>query len=165
MVLPNSSSFFWPPDKLPASSWVKWLKFKKFITSIAFCLISSSCCFTLALLNKAYDNFSPNWFGGTIIKFSRTVKVENSWAIWKVLRTPLANNSWGFKKEISSLLRIIFPSSGSYNPAIVLNNVVFPAPFGPIKPVMEPISTFIDALWTAFNPPKNLLTLFISSIM
>ena len=58
--------------------------------------------------------------------------------------------------------------AGLYEPddgKIILNNVVFPAPFGPIKPVIEPISTFIDALWTAFKPPKNLLTLFISSIM
>ena len=47
-------------------------------------------------------------------------------------------------------------------PAIVLNKVVLPAPFGPISPVIEPLVTCIEALLTAFKPPKFLFIFFIS---
>ena len=33
---------------------------------------------------------------------------------------------------------VIFPSDGFMNPAINLNNIVFPDPFGPTNPVIDP---------------------------
>ena len=57
--------------------------------------------------------------------------------------------------------------AGLYDPDdgnIVLNSVVLPAPFGPINPVIEPFSIFIEALLTALNPPKFLLIFLISNI-
>ena len=49
-------------------------------------------------------------------------------------------------------------------PAIKLNKVVLPDPFGPIIPVIVPLLTFIEQSETAANPPKYLLKLLISKI-
>ena len=38
-----------------------------------------------------------------------------------------------------SLLNITFPSEAFKFPAIKLNKVVFPDPFGPITPVIDPL--------------------------
>src|SRR4029079_18504893 len=46
------------------------------------------------------------------------------------------------------------PSVGRRKPGIVANNVVLPAPFGPIRAVMRPVVATNDALSTARNPPK-----------
>ena len=40
-------------------------------------------------------------------------------------------------------------------PAIKLNNVVLPDPFGPIMPVIEPLFIFREHESTAAKPPKN----------
>ena len=47
---------------------------------------------------------------------------------------------------------------------IELNNVVFPDPFGPINPTIEPCSTDIEISTLALTPPKDLLTLVTSKI-
>ena len=78
MVLPSSSNFFCPPDKFPASSFAKCLRFKNSITSKAFCFICYSSFFINFGFNKALTMLSPDWFPGTIIKFSSTVKFVNS---------------------------------------------------------------------------------------
>ena len=41
-------------------------------------------------------------------------------------------------------------------PAIKLNKVVFPDPFGPIIPVIDPFLIFKEQSDTAANPPKYL---------
>jgi hypothetical protein len=41
------------------------------------------------------------------------------------------------------------PEVGGRTPAITLKSVVFPAPFGPTSPVMEPVSIRSDAPSTA----------------
>ena len=45
-----------------------------------------------------------------------------------------------------SLSNFIWPDEGLICPAIILNKVVFPAPFGPINPVMDPFFISIDTL-------------------
>ena len=55
---------------------------------------------------------------------------------------------------MSSSSKIIFPESLGKFPAIMLNNVVLPAPLGPIKPVIEPLLIFKETLFTALIPPK-----------
>ena len=57
---------------------------------------------------------------------------------------------------MSSSSKIIFPESLGKFPAIILNNVVLPAPLGPIKPVIEPLLIFKETLFTALIPPKFL---------
>src|SRR5579863_8498936 len=47
---------------------------------------------------------------------------------------------------------------------MIANKVVFPAPFGPMRPVMAPRSAVSEAASTASNPPKRLLTPAISSM-
>ena len=54
---------------------------------------------------------------------------------------------------MSSLLNNTLPPLGLRFPAIKLNNVVFPEPFGPIIPVIEPL-IFKEQSLTAARPPK-----------
>jgi hypothetical protein len=50
---------------------------------------------------------------------------------------------------ISSPSIVTRPEVGGRTPAITLKSVVFPAPFGPISPVIEPVSIRSDAPSTA----------------
>ena len=45
-----------------------------------------------------------------------------------------------------------------------LNKVVFPAPFGPIRPVIDPSSTFREQPATAVRPPKLFSNFWTSSM-
>ncbi|MBA7586169.1 hypothetical protein ES708_28165 [subsurface metagenome] len=52
----------------------------------------------------------------------------------------------------------IAPESGLYSPAMTFNNVVLPAPFGPIRPTASPVCiSKLKSLITT-NPPKLLVT-------
>ena len=44
---------------------------------------------------------------------------------------------------------------GSIEPASMLNNVVLPAPFGPIRPTISPATTWNVTSLTATSPPKR----------
>ena len=46
-----------------------------------------------------------------------------------------------------------------------LNNVLFPAPLGPITNLISPESTFKETLSTAVKPPNFLVTDFVSKIV
>src|SRR5664279_1877808 len=48
------------------------------------------------------------------------------------------------------------PPVGVRKPVISANNVVLPAPLGPITAVMLPLSTVSDASCTASSPPNRL---------
>ena len=54
-----------------------------------------------------------------------------------------------------SLLNITSPSEAFKFPAIKLNKVVFPDPFGPIIPVMDPFLIVKEHLETAAKPPNT----------
>src|SRR5439155_22282737 len=54
------------------------------------------------------------------------------------------------------------PESGVYRRVMTLNAVVFPAPFGPIRPTISPTATSSDTPSSATMPPKRLLTLSTS---
>lgn len=47
----------------------------------------------------------------------------------------------------------------------MLKTVVFPAPFGPINPVIVPRLIAILMLFTAINPPKRITILLSESIV
>jgi hypothetical protein len=51
---------------------------------------------------SAFHSFSPDWRGGTIIRFSRTVIDENSCAIWKVRKSPFSKSLCGGRPVMSS---------------------------------------------------------------
>src|SRR5262245_32744590 len=55
------------------------------------------------------------------------------------------------------------PIAGACRPVMTLNNVVLPAPLGPISPVTDRSSTLIVAPSTATRPPKRTVTSLISS--
>src|SRR6516165_3854320 len=57
----------------------------------------------------------------------------------------------------------IVPASGGKTPAIRLNRVVLPAPFGPMTANIDPCATLKVTLSTASKPRKRLLTPAISS--
>ena len=67
--------------------------------------------------------------------------------------------------ETSLPLNLIDPLSIGYVPTIELNNVVFPDPFGPIRPTIFPLSTDMEISTFALTPPNDLLTLFTSKIL
>src|SRR5450432_1765281 len=50
------------------------------------------------------------------------------------------------------------PAVGVWKPVISANNVVLPAPFGPITAVMRPLSMVSEASRTASKPPNLLET-------
>ena len=50
---------------------------------------------------------------------------------------------------------MICPDDDFILPAIRLNKVVLPDPFGPMIPVIVPFFTFKEQFETAANPPKN----------
>ena len=62
------------------------------------------------------------------------------------------------------MLNKTFPADDFKFPAIKLNNVVLPEPFGPIIPVIVPFFTFIEQSETAAKPPKYLDKLLINQI-
>ena len=97
ITLPNSKSFFWPPDKFPAYSFSKWLKPRISSISFAFFTLISSIFFIFFSKNHWPKNVSPILFGGTTKRLSKTVKEKNSCGIWKVLKTPISNNSCGWR--------------------------------------------------------------------
>ena len=53
---------------------------------------------------------------------------------------------------------------GHKTPAITLNKVVFPAPLGPISPVIDPFLISKEAPSTAQKPPKY-FSIFVTVIM
>ena len=65
---------------------------------------------------------------------------------------------------ISSLLKKTFPAEDFKFPAIKLNKVVLPDPFGPIIPVIVPFFTLSEHSDTAARPPKYFYKLLISKI-
>src|SRR5712691_5500613 len=54
--------------------------------------------------------------------------------------------------------KVISPEVGVYSPAIILKNVVLPAPFGPIRLTIERSWMEKSTLLTATRPPKRLVT-------
>ena len=58
----------------------------------------------------------------------------NARTTWKVRPTPRAQTSWGLTPPISLPSNLMLPASAARKPLMTLNNVVLPAPFGPIMP-------------------------------
>src|SRR4051812_34902907 len=55
------------------------------------------------------------------------------------------------------------PDVGRVKPQTTLNNVVFPAPLGPITPTTSPSSTVADTSRSAMRPPNLTVTSCTSS--
>ena len=59
-------------------------------------------------------------------------------------------------------VEIMVPAVGGKKPLSRLKQVVFPAPFGPIRPTISPASTVMSTRLTAASPPKCLVRLCAS---
>ena len=70
------------------------------------------------------------------ITLSSTLKAGNGRTSWKVRATPRRHTASGASPAMGSPASAIEPSSGACAPAIRLNSVVLPAPFGPIRAKM-----------------------------
>ncbi len=69
---------------------------------------------------------------------SSTVIPPNSRMFWNVRVTPRRAISCGGRPTRLSPRKTMSPESGRYTPLIRLNSVVFPAPFGPMRPTRSP---------------------------
>src|SRR5665213_2954520 len=72
--------------------------------------------------------------------------------------SPVRATWWGASAVTSLPLKTTLPLSACRWPEMMLTSVDFPAPFGPMSPVMLPRSISSVASTTAFTPPKERLT-------
>src|SRR4029079_7556730 len=70
---------------------------------------------------------------------------------------PLWQMRLGVSPVIPAPSNKIVPPSGGYSPAMQLNVVLLPDPFGPIRPRISPSFTSNDTLLTARSAPKRLV--------
>src|SRR6202011_2457308 len=90
--------------------------------------------------------------------------LRNGRGIWNVRAIPLRQIRWAESPPISLPLKRIEPAVGRKVPAIRLKVVLFPDPFGPIRPRISPSRTSKDTWLMARNPPKRLHRPLTSSI-
>ena len=98
------------------------------------------------------------------MRFSRTVLASNSSSCWKERLTPCRARLNTGQSPIGSPLRRTVPCTGFTKPVIASISVVFPAPFGPIRPTTSPGATVTDASLTAVTPPKRTVMFDTSSV-
>ena len=89
---------------------------------------------------------------------SSTVRPGNGRTSWKVRPMPRRQTLSAESPSMRWPAKVIEPPSGSKTPAIMLNSVVLPAPFGPMTPQISPASTSNDTSSTATRPRKRLVT-------
>ena len=88
---------------------------------------------------------------------SATVRPPNTLLICSVRDTP-ADAIWcGFMPTRSSPSKKAWPRSAGIRPVSRLNNVVLPAPFGPMMALRRPLSNATSTPSTAINPPNRLV--------
>src|SRR4029077_13845036 len=86
--------------------------------------------------------------------FFSTVISGNGRTIWCVVAIPRWLIAWADRPPISWPRSLIEPAFGLYTPERSRNNVVFPAPFGPMSPKISPVRTSKSTAFTATSPPK-----------
>ena len=96
-------------------------------------------------------------------RFSRTVRSSNSSTPWNVRTRPARARWCGFNPSIRRPASDTMPSRQATKPHSASIVVVFPAPFGPIRPTILPAPTCNDRSCTACKPPKLTDTSWTSS--
>src|SRR5918992_5350329 len=96
--------------------------------------------------------------------FSSSVISPSSRVSWNVRPMPARAIRWGCQPVMSRASNAIDPALGPIRPVIRLKTVVFPAPLGPISPVIDPGSTRKLQSRTAWTPPNSRLSSRSSSI-
>src|SRR5262245_39778382 len=96
-------------------------------------------------------------------RFSSTVMLVNGLGIWKLRTMPSRVRRCGGRAPMSAPSKRIRPPSAARAPEMQLMRVVFPEPFGPMRPKRSPGFTSREMLLRAVKPPKRLTTPFTSS--
>src|SRR5574337_831271 len=161
----SSSSFCWPPERFFANSPARLSSPTNWSTSRARARTARSWMRTRARANQLFQNLSPDCPAGASITFSSTVMPANGRGIWKVRTSPASKIRCGGCPPIGRPRNEIVPEVGRCTPAMVLNSVVLPAPFGPIRPVMVCADSVNDTPSTACKPPNSLTKSRTSSIV
>src|ERR1700734_3648103 len=91
--------------------------------------------------------------------FDRTSSDSNSWTRWKVRPSPSRARWDGLAWVTSVPCSAIRPADGFTRPEHTLKMLVFPAPFGPTRPVIMPALTARVTLSTASAPPYLMVRL------
>src|SRR6059058_4189989 len=88
--------------------------------------------------------------------FSRTVRPANGLGIWWVFATPARTTRYPGRRSIRCPSRKTPPDVGRIVPERTFRRVVFPEPFGPIRPRTVPWSRASDTSSSAVTPPNRL---------
>ena len=89
------------------------------------------------------DERDPPVCSCTIATLSKTDSFLIACSCWNVLRTPHRERLKSAMRSRSSPNARTVPAAGDTNPLSTLKNVVFPAPFGPIRPQVPPGKTTV----------------------
>src|SRR5580704_10203087 len=88
-------------------------------------------------------------------RFSDTLNCLNRRTAWKVRATPARAKASGGALANGRPSRWTSPALGLWKPERTLTSVVFPAPFGPIRPTIAPGSSVNETPSIAASPPKR----------
>src|SRR2546422_126554 len=161
----SSRSFFWPPERFFAYSSRRRVSPTIARTSSARRTISRSA-FRMSKGRRTRSmRVSPGDGGAATIRFSSTVMFRSSLGIWKVLTRPRRTIAYGGSPSIRSPSNHTSPPSAAWSPAMTLKRLDFPAPFGPISPVIVWRRTDREHPSTARIPPNFFETSFTSRIV
>src|ERR1700722_8977495 len=94
---------------------------------------------------------------------SAAVSEPKSSRRWNVRARPRRARRFGPLRAMSWPFMKMSPWSGRCSPVMTLNNVVFPAPLGPISPVTSPADAVSETPESAVTPPKRTATARTSS--
>src|SRR3954451_23279637 len=99
-----------------------------------------------------------------VVTTSRTLISGKTCMIWKLRTSPSRAMRGGGRPARLAPSNNTSPSSGGMKPEIRFNNVVLPAPFGPMMTIILPTLTSNDTSSTALRPPNDLVTCLTARI-
>src|SRR4051794_20589615 len=112
----------------------------------------------VSALGSSFAFDQPFRISAATMMFSRAVSDPNTSSRWNVRAMFNRARLCGFWSVTSSSPMNTLPCVGVCSPVMTLNNVVLPAPSGPISPVIRPASAARLTLSRAKRPPKRTLT-------
>ena len=116
----------------------------------------SSCC-NRAWARERASPTSRRCSSAPMVTLSSTLSPGNGRTIWKVRAMPRRHTASAGRPWTGSPANVIEPPFGAMAPAIMLNSVVLPAPFGPMTAKIAPCGTAKLTRSTATRPRKRLL--------
>ena len=151
------SNLLWAPyGKLPAGAFARFSILKNCSSSIAFSVVSFSITLYCLLWMIDWNKFVSIFECRPTLTLSSTDILLNSLIFWKVLAIPILLTWAVVLPAVALPFNMILPLVGSYTFVSILNTVVLPAPFGPIRPEISVLPMAIEKSSTAVRPPKSI---------